>query len=244
MSQRRRTIPSDLSAKLRTLTAKSSPELSGARLTQQDIADALEAGVLQQDGTGRITLAPAPADGDAGATPRRGKPKQIRRTTETPLAWLARRTDKSGQPLLSETLHTAGKRLAADFHNARMAPQVTMSWTPEVRGRTTRRAPPSHHLDVSERTAAAAQRVRAALAEVGPELSGILIDVCCFEIGLDAAERAAGWPSRSGKVVLLIALERLAHHYGLASPPSLPRRIRHWATEDYRPRLTQPPQPD
>lgn len=242
MSQRRRTIPSELHDKLNPPPANCKPEDSRPRLTQQDVAGALETGLLRPAGAGRIALSQPPARARPARQP--PKSKQGRRMAETPLAWLARRTDRTGQPLLSVTLHAAGKRLAADFDAARMAPQVTMSWTPEVRSNAGRRAPPGHHLDSSERITAAAQRVRAALNDVGPELSGILVDVCCFEIGLDAAEREAGWPSRSGKVVLLIALERLARHYGLPSPQPASQRIRHWAMADYRPRVVQPPPSD
>ena len=51
---------------------------------------------------------------------------------------------------------------------------------------------------------------------LGEGLATILLEVCCLERGLEAAERRLGWPSRSGKVVLRLALARLALHYGLS----------------------------
>jgi hypothetical protein len=75
---------------------------------------------------------------------------------------------------------------------------------------------------------------------VGPELSGILVDVCCLSRGLEAAERSLGWPQRSGKLVLQIALTQLARHYGLIrdqTEPHRPASIRHWGVEDYRPQV-------
>jgi len=86
--------------------------------------------------------------------------------------------------------------------------------------------------------------VRRALAAVGPELSGILIDVCCHLKGLEEAERAAGWPQRSGKVVLQLALTRLARHYGIGAPAPSPgtgaAHVRHWGSDDYRPLFELP----
>ena len=80
-----------------------------------------------------------------------------------------------------------------------------------------------------------------ALDEVGPEVGGILIDVCCELKGLEEAEKTNGWPQRAGKVVLQIALTRLARHYGLISDDRKVRRerrsLRHWGSADYRPTL-------
>jgi len=78
------------------------------------------------------------------------------------------------------------------------------------------------------------------LPAVGPEVSGILVDICCELKGLEEAEKANGWPARAGKVVLQIALTRLAKHYGLIASDAAARSktgLRHWGTEDYRPTL-------
>ena len=44
-----------------------------------------------------------------------------------------------------------------------------------------------------------------ALMAVGPEVSGVLVDICCELKGLEEAEKANGWPQRPGKVVPQIA---------------------------------------
>jgi hypothetical protein len=116
---------------------------------------------------------------------------------------------------------------------------VTADWSASANGRRTRRAAPGVGVEMGDHVIAARQRVDRALAAVGPELAGILVSVCCHEQGLEVAERAQGWPARSGKVVLQLALTSLARHFGLIAPePSRAAlRVRHWGSEDYRPDL-------
>lgn len=156
---------------------------------------------------------------------------------ERPLAWLRRRKDKDGQPLVTEPQFNAGERLAGDFWHAQLMPRVTADWSGVATSRRTRRAAPGAGVEMSDNVAAARQRVHRALDAVGPELAGILVDVCCHEIGLETAERAQGWPQRSGKLVLQLALTSLARHYGLLapSPSAHVHRLRHWGSEDYKP---------
>jgi hypothetical protein len=65
---------------------------------------------------------------------------------------------------------------------------------------------------------------------VGPGLSDLLFDVCCALKGLETAEKDKGWPRRSGKVVLALALDRLAAHYGIRGA-STRAPIRSWSAE-------------
>lgn len=160
---------------------------------------------------------------------------------ESPLAWLRKRTDKAGQPILSEAQFAAGERLRADFTRGGLSPRVTAAWDGLASSGHDRRGAPGDAVHLRDGVVAARQRVREALEAAGPELAGILLDVCCHLKGLEAAEQARGWPARSGKVVLLLALSRLARHYGLsaASRPAAGRaqQITHWGDADYRPTL-------
>jgi hypothetical protein len=146
---------------------------------------------------------------------------------ESPLGWLKSRKDRNGRPLIDEYQFDAGERLRANYCFAHLPQRVTANWSAPA---------PS-----SDNALAAKQRVHQALRDVGPELAGVLVDVCCELKGLEEAEKEHGWPQRAGKVVLQIALTRLARHYGLiheedARPPAS-RRLRHWGSEDYRPTL-------
>jgi hypothetical protein len=132
--------------------------------------------------------------------------------SESPLAWLARRRGRDGRALIAPHQFQAGERLRADFTRAHLMPRTTADWSsPTASGR---RGPSGGVADFTDVTITARQRVNAALEAVGPEFSGLLTDLCCFLKGLEDIERARGWPARSAKVVLQLALDRLARHYG------------------------------
>lgn len=156
---------------------------------------------------------------------------------ESPLVWLARRKDAHGRPLLDPTCVEAGERLRRDLTTAQMLPRVTANWSAAVasgaRGQT-----PMH---MSDLVVAARQRASRALEAVGADFAGLLIDVCGFLKGMERVERERGWPPRSGRIVLGLALARLAAHYGLSMEAKGPNRsagIVGWGAADYRPALS------
>ncbi|WP_020180472.1 DUF6456 domain-containing protein [Methylopila sp. M107] len=154
---------------------------------------------------------------------------------ESPLAWLARRKNRDGRPLLSAVEVTAGERLRADFYRGQMSPRVTANWEASVsRGR---RGGGGSVAEMTEAALAARMRVSRALDAVGPELSGALIDVCCFLKGVADVERERGWPARGAKLVLGLALTRLARHYGLMAEGTGGGRIVVWGAPDSRPTI-------
>ena len=161
-------------------------------------------------------------------------------TSESPLAWLAGRKDADGKPMLSTDMLQAGERLRRDFETGQMGERVTSQWGASIMPGSRRRSGVADHgLNRSERALAARQRVWRALQHVGPGLSSILLEVCCLASGLEAAERHLKWPKRSGRLVLLIALERLAQHYGYEQTGTARggAGLQVWGLPDYRPDL-------
>jgi hypothetical protein len=134
---------------------------------------------------------------------------------ESPLSVLGRKRDKSGTAYLGADLIEAGERLREDFELAQMGPRVAQNWERFLTAGGARGA----HLQgrgPAEGPAEARVRVAKAMEALGPGLSDIVFRVCCFLEGLETAEKRLGWSARSGKVVLKIALERLAAHYQIA----------------------------
>jgi hypothetical protein len=131
---------------------------------------------------------------------------------ESPLVWLARRKGRNGRALIEAVQLQAGERLRAEFTRAHLMPRVTSNWGASVAQRRRTAGP----VTFGETVIAARQRVRHALDAVGPEFSGLLVDVCCFLKSLAEVERERRWPPRSAKVVLQLGLDRLARHYGLS----------------------------
>ncbi len=153
---------------------------------------------------------------------------------ESPLAQIAARKDRHGRRFLGQTEVDAGERLRADYERACLVPRLGINWEqPISKGKAGAARP--HGLEMSEAVLAARQRVEKAVTAVGPELAGILIDVCCFLKGFERVEAERGWPARSAKIVLKTALSALDRHYRPAATPR--RKLLHWGSDDYRPRL-------
>lgn len=157
---------------------------------------------------------------------------------ESPLAWLRRRRDKDGRPMISEDEFRAGERLRAELWRAEMTPRTTTNWSAFGMGGHGGGGGAGAGVAISDGAAAAQARVRAALDAVGTDLQGILVDTCGHLKGLSTIEQERGWPQRSGKIVLQLALRALARHYGylqVEGPVASASGIRHWAPGDYRP---------
>ncbi len=103
------------------------------------------------------------------------------------------------------------ERLRADYERAGLSARVTMRWDAAPPGKSRGGARAS---DASLARIDARRRFHAALDAAGPGLSDICWRVICAGEGVSGAEKALGWPARSGKLVLGLALDRLARFYG------------------------------
>ncbi|HEX8443123.1 MAG TPA: DUF6456 domain-containing protein [Allosphingosinicella sp.] len=124
---------------------------------------------------------------------------------ESPLGWLKSRG------LVTQRQFDAGDRLREDWERAQLSPSVTMRWDASPLG-SSRQATP-RLLDPTQSQLAAKDRFENAVAAVGPGMSDILWRVVCAGEGMREAEQALGWPARAGKLVLGLALDRLADFY-------------------------------
>jgi hypothetical protein len=150
-----------------------------------------------------------PQDGEErgqAAGPRRRRARSVTvNLAEAPLGWLKARG------LISDRQFAAGERLREDWERAQLGPSVTMKWDAPPLRKGARAAPVG--VDSTSAQFGAKRRFEEAVESVGPGLSDVLWRTVCAGEGMRDAERALGWPSRAGKLVLGFALDRLADFY-------------------------------
>lgn len=146
-------------------------------------------------------------DLDAEAAGKSAKRIVTVNAAEAPLGWLFARG------LVTKRQYDAGERLRSDWERAQLPPRVTMAWdaAPLARGRGGSAGQP----DLTGAQIDAKRRFDGAVAAAGPGLSDILWRIVCAGEGMRDAETALGWPARAGKLVLTLALDRVADFYRL-----------------------------
>jgi Domain of unknown function (DUF6456) len=219
-----------------------------ALLRAHDLIVDSDGGALQLTETGRAFLKRGLADREVFAAQHRsledvvvddttaGRHMVTVNADESPLAWLRRRKGPDGQPLIDAAEFAAGERLRSDYTRGQLMPRITSNWMAEVA--QARRGGSGGTTDLTEAAIAARRRIEYALAAVGPEFAGVLVDFCCFLKGIETIERERNWPQRSAKLVLRLALSALARHYGLNATAHGRYRaagLTHWGADDYRP---------
>lgn len=149
--------------------------------------------------------------GEREVSDKDGRRKIRYNLAESPLTALARKKGPDGQPYLGASLLDAGERLREDFELAQMGPRVAQNWDHFLTASTAGQMGDGG--GNSDGAGRARDRVAAALKALGPGLADVAFRCCCFLEGLETTEKRLGWSARAGKVVLRIALQRLADHY-------------------------------
>lgn len=134
----------------------------------------------------------------------RGRSVTVNRL-ESPLGWLLARGH------VTPRQHEAGERLRVDWERSQLSARITMAWdaSPVAKGRSGA----GGAADLSDMAIDAKDRFMAACDAAGPGLNDILWRIVCAGDGMREAETALGWPARAGKLVLTLALDRVADYY-------------------------------
>jgi len=152
---------------------------------------------------------PVPQDGrERGPKRGRGAARSVTvNLAESPLGWLKSRGH------VGERQFAAGEQLRRDWERSGLPPRVTMRWDAPPPDRGPRGS--AEPVAATHAQIAARRRFDVAVKALGPGLRDIAWRVICAGEGMREAETALGWPARAGKLVLTMALDRLADHYRL-----------------------------
>ena len=163
---------------------------------------------MSQVQCGRLLAERAIDDADAPKSKvRQSRPARsvIVNLAESPLGWLYSRD------LVTRRQFDAGEQLRCDWERAQLAPRITMAWdAAPVSGQ---RGGAGSDVDLNGAQIDAKRRFQSAIDAAGPGLADILWRVVCSGEGMREAETALGWPARAGKLVLTLALDRVADFY-------------------------------
>lgn len=114
-----------------------------------------------------------------------------------------------GEPWLSPVELAAAGKLRADWAAGEIGLVRGSDWTGAPMGSAPPRAGNAQEAAMARRCDAR-RRVGDALARLAAPLRRVIERVCVYEEGLEALERAEGWPARSGKLALKLGLAQLA----------------------------------
>lgn len=115
----------------------------------------------------------------------------------------------SGGSWLSEAELAAAQRLRDDWAASQTGLVRGSDWSAPPMGSRSR-GPGNAQEGAMARRCDARRRVAEALDKLAPQLRRVVERVCLHEDGLEALERAEGWPARSGKLALKLGLAQLA----------------------------------
>jgi hypothetical protein len=122
---------------------------------------------------------------------------------------LAALRDPGGQPWFSTAELAAANQLRADWLSGEIGMVRGSDWMAAPQSRASR-GPGNATESAMIRCCEARSRAADALATLAPPLRRAVELVCLEEAGFEALERTLGWPARSGKLALKLALAQLA----------------------------------
>jgi len=127
---------------------------------------------------------------------------------EGPMRRLGALRGAKGEPWLNQAELSAAGKLRADFAVGEIGIVRGSDWLAAPMA-STRGASNAQEASMARRCDAR-RRVADALARLATPLRRVVERVCLYEDGLEALERAEGWPARSGKLALKLGLAQLA----------------------------------
>lgn len=144
----------------------------------------------------------------------RGRVRSVRAApADAALRRLAALRDGSGGSFLTKGELAAARRLSEDRDLGALGLIAGQDWAAPPRGSAPRGQ--GNGLEAAHTGAIDARaRVAAALKALAEPLARVARASILEERGLEAVEAEAGWPARSGKIGLKLALAQLARHYG------------------------------
>ncbi len=124
---------------------------------------------------------------------------------ESPLGWL------HAHGRVTDQQFAAGELLRRDYERAGLPAHVTMQWDAGPLDGNRRDGSSAHAAHAGQIDAR--KRFHAAMDVAGPGLADVLWRVICAGDSLPLAEKYLDWPTRSAKLVLALALDRVAAYY-------------------------------
>ena len=141
-----------------------------------------------------------------GQGPAARKVRSVRvNLAESPLGWLHARGRVTHRQMV------AGENLRRDYERGALPQRIVMAWDGPPIGKTPRGSRQSGASTLAQIDAR--NRFHGGIAAAGPGLGDILWRVVCAGESVPVAEQALGWPTRAGRLVLTLALDRVADYY-------------------------------
>lgn len=129
-----------------------------------------------------------------------------------PMRRLAALRGASGEPWLTDAELSAAARLRADWLAGEIGQVRISDWSAAPIG-SSARGPANAQEAAMARRCDAQRRAADALARLAAPLRRCVERIWLSEEGLEALERAEGWPARSGKLALKLGLAQLAAEF-------------------------------